>query len=280
MTLQQSQPLAQVTEHYYDSTEADEFYFNIWGGEDIHVGIYTGERSSIREASRATVERIASMLPGLSARTRVLDLGAGYGGAARWLAETYGARVCCLNLSERQNARNRELTRTRRLEDRIEVVHGDFEHIPKADEQFDVVWSQDAILHSGNRMQVLREVARVLAPGGHFVFTDPMQVDDCPPGALDEVLARIHLQSLGSFLFYRRAARELGLHEVTALNLTPHLVRHYERVREELETRYDDIVRRSTRAYVDRMIHGLGHWIHAGRRGYLTWGILHLSKPS
>ena len=27
---------------YYNSTDADTFYHSVWGGEDIHVGIYNG----------------------------------------------------------------------------------------------------------------------------------------------------------------------------------------------------------------------------------------------
>jgi sarcosine/dimethylglycine N-methyltransferase len=275
MTSSHEQAVAQVAESYYDSREADEFYANIWGGEDIHVGIYESESTSIGEASRKTVETLASHLPNLSPGVRILDLGAGYGGAARWLAETYGATVCCLNISRTQNARNRELTRSRGLEGKVEVVHGRFEQIPKPAHSYDVVWSQDAILHSGNRHKVLSEAARVLAPGGSLIFTDPMQADDCPAGVLGPVLDRIHLPNLGSFASYRKAARELGLFEVSVVDLTRHLVRHYEAVRRELERRHEEIVRLSTRSYVDRMITGLGHWIDAGRKGYLAWGILH-----
>jgi hypothetical protein len=50
------------------------------------------------------------------------------------------------------------------------------------------------------------------------------------------------------------------------------------RVRAELTSRYDDMVRVSTKAYVDRMIEGLGHWIDAGGRGHLAWGILHFRR--
>ena len=38
---------------------------------------------------------------------RVLDLGAGKGGAARYLAHTYGCHVTCFNLGEKQNAFNK-----------------------------------------------------------------------------------------------------------------------------------------------------------------------------
>ena len=277
---QQAQSVVEVAEKYYDSNDADQFYFNIWGGEDIHIGLYHGDRDPIVGASRKTVERITSMLQGLSESSRVLDIGAGYGGAGRYLAKSYGCHVACLNLSETQNARNRKLSADQGLGELIEVVHGNFEQIPKPDASYDIVWSQDAILHSGNRRKVLEEAARVLVPGGQLIFTDPMQADDVPdPAALEPVLQRIHLDSLGSFRFYREAARDLGLEEVECVDLTEHLVRHYGRVREELTSRYDEMIKLSSKAYVDRMIQGLGHWVDAGKKGLLAWGILHFRKP-
>ncbi|MBT7681397.1 MAG: SAM-dependent methyltransferase, partial [Nitrospina sp.] len=36
---------------YYNSTPADEFYFKIWGGDHIHVGIYNHSKEPIKDAS-------------------------------------------------------------------------------------------------------------------------------------------------------------------------------------------------------------------------------------
>jgi sarcosine/dimethylglycine N-methyltransferase len=184
-----------------------------------------------------------------------------------------------LNLSETENERDRSMNAEQGLSDKIDVLDGSFEHIPAGDQAFDVVWSQDAILHSGQREQVIREVARVLKPGGQFVFTDPMQADDCPEGVLQPVLDRIHLDTLGSFAFYRETATRAGLQEVDILDLTPHLVRHYTRVRDELQTQVDRLQGKVSHEYIERMIKGLGHWIEAGSAGYLSWGILHFRKP-
>jgi sarcosine/dimethylglycine N-methyltransferase len=210
----------------------------------------------------------------------VLDLGSGYGGAARRLAERFGCRVTALNLSEKENQRNRAMNRAGGLDGLIDVLDGSFESVPAPDGAFDLVWSQDAILHSGHRDQVIGEAARVLRPGGDFVFTDPMQADDCPAGVLKPVLERIHLDSLGSIGFYRQAAARHGLQVKEVAELTENLVTHYSRVRDELEVRREALTGKVSAAYIDRMITGLGHWVEAGTAGYLRWGILHLTKPA
>jgi sarcosine/dimethylglycine N-methyltransferase len=275
----QASAVVETARAYYNSSDADAFYYRVWGGEDIHIGLYATEQEPIRTASRRTVATMAARLPYLGARSHVADLGAGYGGAARWLASMTGCRVTCVNLSETQNDRNRALTAAAGLEDRIGVLDASFEEIPCGDGEFDVVWSQDSFLHSGDRERVLREVDRVLKPGGEAIFTDPMQADDCPPGVLRPVLERIHLDSLGSIAFYRRQAAALGWEELAVLDMTEQLVRHYTRVREELLSRRAELLDTVSDDYIDRMVQGLGHWIAAGERGYLKWGVLHFRAP-
>jgi sarcosine/dimethylglycine N-methyltransferase len=271
--------VVQTARDYYNSDDADNFYFHVWGGEDIHIGLYETEAEDIAAASERTVATMAGMLSGLGQDGSVVDLGAGYGGAARWLARHLGCRVSCVNLSEAQNRRNRELSASAGLGGLIEVHDASFEDIPAPDRSFDCVWSQDSILHSGARARVMDEVDRVLRPGGQLIFTDPMQADDCPPGVLGPVLDRIHLDSLGSFGFYRAQAQRLGWQEIAVLDLTHQLVRHYTRVREVLTANRARLRAHVSDAYIDRMITGLGHWIEAGRRGFLAWGILQFGKP-
>lgn len=272
--------VVETARQYYNSDDADNFYFHVWGGEDIHVGLYESEDEPIADASRRTVERMAGMLDGLNADSRVIDFGAGYGGSARFLAGTYGCHVTALNLSETENERDRAMNAEQGLAELIDVVDASFEQVPADDATFDVVWSQDAILHSGHRDQVIDEVARVLKPGGELIFTDPMQADDCPEGVLQPVLDRIHLDSLGSFAFYRQAAANAGLEELDIVDLTPQLVRHYSRVRQELQQQRDTLHGKVSDEYIERMIKGLGNWIEAGKKGYLAWGILHFRKPA
>jgi sarcosine/dimethylglycine N-methyltransferase len=260
---------------YYDSDEADDFYRTIWGGEDIHVGLYdTGP--DITAASRRTVKRMASKAGTLKGKN-VLDLGSGYGGAARVLAGEYGAQVTCLNLSAVENQRNRALTREAGLEDQITVVDGSFDSVPFEGPQFHLAWSQDAILHAPDRRAVLDEVARILKPGGDFIFTDPMQADALQnKDALQPIYDRIHLPDLASFGFYRAELSERGFDEVEVEELTGQMRTHYARISEELDARRHELG--ASDAFVDRMLKGLRHWVSGAENGLLAWGIMHFRK--
>ncbi|MDT8398206.1 MAG: methyltransferase domain-containing protein [Pseudomonadales bacterium] len=266
-----------VAESYYDSSDADAFYETVWGGEDIHIGLYE-PGLSIQAASRRTVVAMAELLQTLGPDSRVLDLGAGYGGSARYLAREFGCHVTCLNLSEVQNERNRQLNRQQQLEHRVSVLHGSFESIPCEADSFDIVWSQDAFLHSDRRTQIISEIDRVMTHRGELVFTDPMQADDCPEGVLKPVYDRLDLQSLASIAFYRSQLAAHGFQEQKILNLVFQLRNHYDNVRAKLEADRAELSQNISAAYIDRMIAGLKHWVAAADAGYLAWGILYFTR--
>ena len=49
--------------NYYNSEDADNFYYTIWGGEDIHIGLYNSPEDSIYKASRETVSKWPRFCP-------------------------------------------------------------------------------------------------------------------------------------------------------------------------------------------------------------------------
>lgn len=264
-----------TAKHYYNSTDADNFYSSLWGGEDIHIGMYRSDDEPVREASYRTCARMAELVADkLGPDARVLDIGGGYGGSARYIASKYGAEVVSLNLSEVQNERGRELTAEWGLQDKVTIVDGNFENIPYAADSFDVVWSQDAILHSGNRPRVLDEVVRVLRPGGVFVFTDPMSADGVPADVLQPVLDRIQLETMGSPGFYRKQLTRRGLTERIFEDHTEQVPRHYERIHRELDARRGELNGHISETYIVNMKKGLQHWVNAGSAGRLAWGIM------
>nr|WP_156001841.1 methyltransferase domain-containing protein [Streptomonospora sp. PA3] len=264
----------QTAREYYNSTDADTFYHTIWGGTDIHVGLYESDQDDIGEASVRTVERMAGKV-GITPDTKVIDIGAGYGGSARYLARTYGCHVTCLNLSEVENERNREKNREEGLDHLIDVIDGSFEDIPVQDNGFDLVWSQDAFLHSGDRTRVMEEAARVLRRGGDFVFTDPMATDDASFEELKPILKRLHLDTMGTPGFYDRETARLGLRKAEFDDLSEQLPNHYGRVLAETERRESELKGKISDEYLEHMKTGLRNWVNGGRSGSLAWGILH-----
>jgi len=269
--------LVDITQQYYDSPDADNFYYQVWGGEDIHVGIYQ-PGDTIRQASNRTVSTMIAQLAGLDNTTKVLDIGAGYGGAARVLAKQVGCKVDCLNLSAKENQKNESMNQVQGLDSLISVYTGNFEALPFEDQSYEVVWCEDAILHSDKKGKVFEEINRVLKPGGQFIFTDPMQSNDCPQGVLEAVLSRIHLKEMGSVAMYTAFAEKLGWKTLSVREMPEQLVNHYSAVLEKLENTYSQLLAGCSKSYLDNMAKGLRHWVDAGKKGYLNWGILHFQK--
>ena len=281
MSKPQYSEVVETARTYYNSADADNFYFHIWGGEDIHIGLYESDDEPIANASRRTVHCMAELAGEINPADRVLDLGAGYGGSMRYLAEYFGCHCVALNLSEVENERDRRMNIEAGLDRNIKVVDGDFTALDFEKEAFDLVWSQDAFLHSGDRARVCAEAARVLKPGGRLVFTDPMQADNVPTDQLQPIYDRIHLDSLGSPAFYRETLSGLGMKEVAFDDHSHQLPCHYARVRQALIENADQLRESGvSEDYIERMQAGLKHWVDGGHKGYLAWGIFVFEKSA
>ena len=275
---------ASTAANYYDSDDADRFYAGIWGGEDIHIGLYESAEEPIATASRRTVDALIALIgqplpPNQATTLRVVDFGSGYGGAARRLCSSPGIRVDAINISAVENNRHRLLNQEAGLSECISVHDASFEAVPLPDGCADVIWSQDAILHSGDRRTVMQEAARLLKPGGVMVMTDPMAADGVNADSLTAILGRIHLADLGSPERYHRWGADAGLTRTAWHDRTPMLIEHYNRVRLELRRRRQDLESSITPDYLERMDAGLGHWVDGGQSGKLSWGLMRFSKP-
>ena len=109
---------------------------------------------------------------GLDASTRVLDLGCGIGGPARFLASTLGSRVTGVDLSPDFIDAAKYLTARSGLADRVTFQVGDALHLPFEKETFDAVFLQHVAMNVQDRSTLYAEVRRILAPGGRFATYD------------------------------------------------------------------------------------------------------------
>jgi sarcosine/dimethylglycine N-methyltransferase len=278
MTDKKYSDIVDTARSYYNSEDAHNFYYKVWGGEDLHLGIYKTKDDDIYSASRRTIDTMASYADKIDENTRIIDLGGGFSGSARHLAKKYGCHVTVLNLSETENNRGRKMNKEQGLDHLIDVIDGSYEDIPFDENTFDIIWSEDAILHSENRDKVLEEAYRVLKPNGEFIFTDPMQSNNCDEGVLQPIYKRINLASLGSPDFYIETAQKIGFKEVGFDEMQEQLALSYSKVLENLETKEPELEGLVSEEYRENMKTGLRHWIKGGNEGNLTWGIFHFRK--
>ena len=109
---------------------------------------------------------------GLEPSTRVLDLGCGVGGPARYLAATFGCSVTGVDLSPGFIDAATYLTARCGLSDRVTFQVGDASHLPFGEATFDVVFLQHVAMNIEDRLALYAEVRRILAPGGRFATYD------------------------------------------------------------------------------------------------------------
>lgn len=112
-----------------------------------------------------TAKHVLARMP-VEAGETVLDLGTGSGYAARALYETDGAgRAYGLDGAPRMAENARSYTDPG---ENVGFLVGDFDHLPFADDSVDHVFTMEAFYYANDPHRTLREVRRILRPGGTF----------------------------------------------------------------------------------------------------------------
>jgi SAM-dependent methyltransferase len=106
---------------------------------------------------------------------KVLEVSCGHGGGASYLMRTlHPASYTGLDLNEV----GIEFCRKRHNLPGLDFVQGNAERLPFPDQSFDVVINVEAAINYQDVPRFFAEVARVLRPGGHFLYTDIRYADE------------------------------------------------------------------------------------------------------
>ena len=129
---------------------------------------------------RAATSELATMAQ-LRPSDLVLDVGCGLGGTARFLAEHFNCCIKGIDLTEAYIAAGTKLTALTRLSDRVELLCGSALDLPYEDEWFDMVLTQHVQMNIADKHRFYSEIARVLKPGGRFIFHDVFRAGSASP---------------------------------------------------------------------------------------------------
>jgi ubiquinone/menaquinone biosynthesis C-methylase UbiE len=143
------------------------------------------------EARRRAGEIVASV--GVAPGACVLDAGCGTGILLPYLLERLGkkGRVVALDVSRGM------LTRLDKADGKAQALQADAACLPLRDASFDLVFCHNVFPHFDNKPLTLRELARVLKPGGRLAITH---------GLGREALDKLH----------RRAGGAVGRHVLSS----------------------------------------------------------------
>lgn len=116
-------------------------------------------------------------LAGITADMAVLDIGAGIGGPARFLAEKRGCRVTGADLSEAFVEAARYLSERTGQSAQVSFEVASALALPFGEGSFDVALLQHVAMNIADRPRLYREIRRVLRPGGRFATFDVVLAD-------------------------------------------------------------------------------------------------------
>lgn len=158
--------------------------------------------------------RELAQLTCIASGTRVLDVAAGTGETARLLTSEFAARVTATDVSPQM---------IRRMQKKfpahasfVRIVFADAHQLPFRNDTFDVALSECAVCHL-DKLRALREMARVVRPGGRVGIHD-LCWKDAAPESLRRRLAAIEDERPETLIGWQRVFEAAGLAGVQAFD--------------------------------------------------------------
>ena len=254
---------------YYNDKVVTKFYRRVWGGSDIHIGLYETGNETVADASAAMTRHLIDRA-GLSGDDRVLDIACGFGGTIRMLAEM-GCQVTGFDISRACVETARKANTLAGLDDKVTVSIGDFHEINSDTAAWDAVICQESLIHSPDRKTVFAEVYRVLRPGGVFAFSDILTSDSADIDMVKAAFTRLRTDAGATISDYGDMAHQAGFTLEIVEERREDITMHYNKLAEALGRSNDpDFINIES---------SIARWQDALAGGHVTWACFVARKP-
>ncbi|MEU2425685.1 methyltransferase domain-containing protein [Streptomyces sp. NPDC007851] len=157
----------------YDGFDTmDVLHFGYWDDDE--------DQTPVPEAADRLTDMVSERV-GATAGKRLIDVGCGIGTPALRVARLTGAEVVGITVSRKQVERATKSAESEGLTGQVEFRYADAMQMPFEDESFDSAYALESIIHM-DRRRALREISRVVRPGGRIVLTDVYDRIPAPEG--------------------------------------------------------------------------------------------------
>mmetsp|Transcript_8390 Transcript_8390/g.21391 ORF Transcript_8390/g.21391 Transcript_8390/m.21391 type:complete len:294 (-) Transcript_8390:105-986(-) len=248
----------------YDQEHTRIFYKYVMGGggHDIHFGVFKDPSWGVKESGEATTNIMLDFMNWAGTVDKdkhVLDLGSGHGGGTHAMCQRFGCKVTGINIGPEQNKVNMDRCKELGIADKVGTVVGNInEKLPFEDNTFDACFSCEVLCHAGDKVFTIKEVNRVLKPGGVFVFSDLMGSDDADEKALRSFTDRNATTIMGRPSQYMQAVKDAGMGYVTWWDNSNHLEKYFREMLRQISVHREDMKKEGvTDSYLDNWVQSL-----------------------
>lgn len=235
------------TEALFDDRQRDKRFENFWDPEgSLHWGYFENLAQAQPEDFVPACERWDQYMlerSGINAESKVLEIACGNGKAAISMAQQTGCEVVGIDLSGNQ-IRKAEAKASQYSDLKLSFYKQSATKLSFPDSSFSHVWSQGSLYHIHELAQALAEAARVLQPGGIFLFDDlvsPKPLEEISEDSRKYVYERLLFEPRFTPEGYAQKLTELGLVVKEQKDLSQHLEKSYQLVSELAKQDYPDM---------------------------------------
>jgi len=139
----------------------------------------------------------------INEKTKILDVGSGIGGPARYIADKTGAEITAIELQSDQNNLAKDLTKKCGLSNKINHICGDILDYDFKNQTFDAVVSWLTLYHIANHEILLKKLFDLLNPNGFFYtedITSRINLSDADRKEIKKEIYGIHLPYFDNYI--------------------------------------------------------------------------------